>query len=346
MFGQREDMVKQVASTNARLFSHWDRLTEVQQEKKIRPITIHLAPTNRCNLDCSFCSTKYREDQNTLQEINIDDAKQIVDMYRKLGAKSVEITGGGDPTMYPSINELIHYVSDHGLGVGMITNGLRLKKVEDEALKKLDWMRISLAGLEIDKDELYMKMDASRFPEMTGSSMVISQGQTLSSQVFDNGLVQLELLPTYLDNMRNQIERAMRIVDHLGLKYLRVVPNCYNLDEIKWARDNVPNLLKDYPKTTFNQAKDTTTPAKCYWKYMKPFVNADGYVYQCSTLSLFHGYFHPDWRIGHWTEIEKIYERPIESFDTTKCPYCFYGDQNNVLSDLVASKSIITPTFV
>ena len=39
-----EKMMNQIASTNARLFHHRDRLNEIWDEKKIRPITIHLAP--------------------------------------------------------------------------------------------------------------------------------------------------------------------------------------------------------------------------------------------------------------------------------------------------------------
>jgi len=345
-YKEPEKMMKQVASTNARLFSHRDRLNEIWDEKKIRPITIHLAPTNRCNLDCSFCSTKYRKDQNTLQEIPIAEAKQIVDIYKNLGLKSVEITGGGDPTMYPHLEELIFYIREAGLGLGMITNGLRLNRIAEDALKSLDWMRISLAGIEFSKDEQYMQLDASRFPEMTGSSIVVSQGNIPSQQVFREGLIELGLLPDYVTIMRDQLTRASIVVKHLGLKYMRVVPDCYNPSMVSWAKTELPEILAEFPSTTFSQSKDTDTPSRCYQKYMKPFINADGYVYQCSTLSLFHGYFHPDWRVAHWTEISKIYEQPLKSFDTSKCPFCFYRDQQTIISDILDSDTIITPEFV
>ncbi|OLS21584.1 MAG: Cyclic pyranopterin monophosphate synthase [Candidatus Heimdallarchaeota archaeon LC_2] len=342
-----EKMMNQIASTNARLFHHRDRLNEIWDEKKIRPITIHLAPTNRCNLDCSFCSTKYRKDQNTLQEIPINEAKEIVNIYKKLGLKSVEITGGGDPTVYPDLEELIFYIKEQELGIGMITNGLRLNKIDEDALKTLDWMRISLAGIEFDKDDSYFDLDPSRFPEMTGSSIVVSQGNLPTQDVFKgDGIIELGLMPDYIETMLDQLQRASKVVDHLGLKYLRVVPNCYSQDQVKWAKTELPKILTKFPSTSFSQSKDTDTPPQCWQKYMKPFINADGYVYQCSTLSLFHGYFHPDWRVGHWKDVAKIYDGPIESFDTSKCPYCFYRDQQIIITDIINSDDIITPQFV
>jgi MoaA/NifB/PqqE/SkfB family radical SAM enzyme len=300
--------VKEIASTTVRMLEHSDRFPEIKKGK-IRPITIHLAPTDACNLECEWCSTQKRG-KNVLK---LHEAIGIIDTYVDLGIKSLEITGGGDPTVYPHLAEIIHYATEEKkIDVGMITNGLLLDKIEEEALKKLTWMRISLSGLEFNQDADYFALDPSRFPDFVGSSFVFTP-KTLQDDF---------------------LKRVNSVAHHLKVKYVRVVPNCYNVNDIKWTKLIAPKLIEPYPKMML-QVKDNTTPPKCYWKYIKPFINADGYVYQCSTNSLFTGYFSEGWRVCHWTEVKELYEKDLTSFDTSNCPYCFFTNQNQLLTDLM-----------
>ena len=304
---KKDLQIKQIASTTARMMEHSDRFPEIKKGK-IRPITIHLAPTDACNLECEWCSTQKRG-KNVLR---IHEAIGIIDTYVDLGIKSLEITGGGDPTVYPHLEEVIHYAKDEkNIDVGMITNGLLLDRIEKEALKKLTWMRISLSGLEFNQDADYLALDESRFPEFTGTSFVLT--------------------PKTLQD--DYLKRVNSVAYHLKAKYIRVVPNCYSVEDINWTKLIAPKLLEPYPKMLL-QVKEIETPNQCYWKYIKPFVNSDGYVYQCSTNSLFTGYFSEDWRVCHWTEVKELYEKDLTSFDTSKCPYCFFSQQNKVLIDL------------
>ena len=136
--------MKEISSTTARLLNHFDRLQEIITERLIRPITVHLAPTDRCNLDCSFCSVKKR----TMNEMPLNEMKEIVDIYSSLGAKSFEITGGGDPTCYYGLESLIDYLDKKKKGIGLITNGLLLNELSTNTLNKLTWLRISLSGID------------------------------------------------------------------------------------------------------------------------------------------------------------------------------------------------------
>jgi organic radical activating enzyme len=298
--------VKKISSTTARMYHHMDRLQEIQKGI-LRPITIHLSLTDICNLDCWWCSTKDRA-ENTW---TLEDAKAVIKKYKTLGIKSLELTGGGDPTCYKELAEVIMYAKELGLGVGMITNGLLLNRVPERALKELSWLRISLSGIEVDLGDKYFNIKTDRLPDFVGCSFVFP-------------------------DERNEkfLPEVQKISNHFNSKYTRIVSNCYSPEDIEWGRKNIPEAIKAY-ESFFFQSKDYYTPEKCYWKYLKPFVNSDGYVYQCSTCSLFKGYFPEEWRVCYWTEVEKIYEKPIVSYDTNKCPYCFFYNQNNVVNDLM-----------
>ena len=90
-------------STGTKLLKHLDRLREYQEKGVLRPLTLQIAPTDKCNLDCTYCSVKEREGD----EIPFEKLMPVIDTFVELGIVSAEITGGGDPTLYPNVNELI-----------------------------------------------------------------------------------------------------------------------------------------------------------------------------------------------------------------------------------------------
>ena len=316
------NQIKQIASTTARLLSHTDRIGEIKHTHRIRPITIHLAPTNKCNLTCEWCSVKHRDKS---QELSITDIDKILILYQQLGLKSVEITGGGDPTMHPDINDIIWLIKNHGLGVGLITNGLKLGNIETEMLKELDWLRISLSGVDFDLDSQYYDLEPLLpfFPYYTGCSYV-----------FTDKSIQA-------DRMR----RVNDIATYLESNYLRIVPNCYTSSTIEWTRAVAPEHIKKFPQM-FLQIKDYSVPPTCYWRYIKPFINADGYVYHCSTCALFAGGFTEPWQVCHWKEVLSLYFQnvPVTAFDSSGCTLCFYSQQNRLLQDLLVE--VQNPRFL
>ena len=137
---------KAYTSTGAKLLRNFDRLRIAKEEHKWYPITLQLAPTDACNLDCTFCSVKNRRGD----VLKLDDIKNAIDDFVFLKLKCVEVTGGGDPTLYPEINELLDYLFQNNLKVGLITNGLELKRISQNFLNKLSWLRVSLSVLDTE----------------------------------------------------------------------------------------------------------------------------------------------------------------------------------------------------
>jgi len=298
---------KEIASTTARMFVHTDLIQYVKDTGRFKPVTIHLAPTDKCNLKCEWCSVKNRGSN----ELSIDECKEIVDIYEKFGLKSVEITGGGDPTMYNDLQELVQYIFDKGIALGMITNGLKLSNMDTDFTRMLTWLRISLSGVDVGLGNQYFDIDPDKLHTFLGCSYVFTDQTT-----------------------HETISILGDIGEHLGTNYVRIVPNCYTPETIEWTRQNAPGYI-DGDERFFLQIKDYSTPPVCYWRYVKPFVNSDGYVYQCSTCALFGGVFPEHWRVAHYKDVSDIYEGQPTSFNTDKCTLCFYSRQNLMLADMV-----------
>ena len=144
-----------------KLLQHTDVLYSIQKDKIFKPVTIQVSLTETCQSDCPFCSVAGRPLKqyipfNVLQMALID--------FKYLGAKSVEFTGGGNPLLYPRLNDAIRFSYNLGYKIGIITNSHSFKKfIDPDLYPTIDWIRVSLIQLEEGRNpEDY---DFNGFPE-------------------------------------------------------------------------------------------------------------------------------------------------------------------------------------
>lgn len=114
------------------------------------PVSINLDLTTACNYRCGHCvdldilNTGIRHDHEQLMS--------ALDIMTRRGLKSVIIIGGGEPTAYPAFGEVVRYLKEREVRVGVVTNGSLMKRVEDvcDALGPGDWVRLSLDSADND----------------------------------------------------------------------------------------------------------------------------------------------------------------------------------------------------
>lgn len=87
---------------------------------------LRLSVTDRCNFRCVYCmepDVKYLPKMNLL---SLDEYVRVIDIAMSLGIDKLRITGG-EPTLYPQLDELIEVVGKMGLrDIALTTNGSRL----------------------------------------------------------------------------------------------------------------------------------------------------------------------------------------------------------------------------
>ena len=93
------------------------------------PYTIQLDVTNRCNNDCIACwlhSPLLRKTgpnaQDLRSQLRFDLVKQMLDDAAAMGTKDIYMAGGGDPIVYPWLQETISHAKSHGMTVAVNTN--------------------------------------------------------------------------------------------------------------------------------------------------------------------------------------------------------------------------------
>ncbi|MBC8460842.1 MAG: radical SAM protein [Deltaproteobacteria bacterium] len=296
------ELEQRFTSTSIKLLKQYERFEEWERGI-LRPISLQLAPTDRCNLACDFCSVKNRDGD----ELGFFEMRPAIVTLKAKGLKTVELTGGGDPTMYEDIEDLICFIHGQELEIGFITNGIRLSEISQRCLDMLTWIRISMNCLDYVDD-----IDMPPIAEATtlGFSYVVNDKMT-----------------------EDTVTKILKKMDEVNVEYLRLVPNCLSEKDIKASEEMVMEFgLFDNPKV-FYQKKKRQVPHHCRIGYLKPFLNADGYFYHCSANPLIDRKFHPDFRMGRIDEIDKIWTQPYAAFDTKSCQEgkCFFKEHNDFL---------------
>lgn len=287
-----------------------------------KPQSLQVALTNRCNLQCVFCSVAERE---LKQQWDYEELCKAIQSFIKVGIKTIEFSGGGEPTLHPEFNSITHFAKGLGLRLGLITNGLRLKYIPEHVLQCYDWIRISMVALDYQKTiEL-----PDKFPDNVtiGMSYVVGQKEYQGKRSY----------------WQSDFEQLMKIREY-ALKYkaqfIRIVPECFS-DEIEMNQihEHYDTLCNKLGNPWLFQPKLLKQAEYCVMDCIKPWLDVSGYVFPCNSISLLSDaqrYFHPKYRLCHWTKIENYYNnRGNKSLDVSSCDKCAFTKNNEIIKQLL-----------
>jgi radical SAM protein with 4Fe4S-binding SPASM domain len=85
-----------------------------------RLLSMEIEFSRACNFRCTYC---YLENRTaTPDELSREEIKDVLLQAKELGAKKIIILGG-EPSIYPHLIEMLHFIDGHGLEIEMFTNG-------------------------------------------------------------------------------------------------------------------------------------------------------------------------------------------------------------------------------
>lgn len=312
-------------STGEKIFFHASAIKDLRSGRN-HPIVLHIMPTEACNLRCVFCSVAQRgENGKQFPDLGLDLIKKVVGNFKKMGLKAIILSGGGEPTIYPQINELLEFLHNRKLEIGLITNGVVLaEKIKPKSLGYLTWIRISINSLDYLDDIQIPKLN----PKKT----------TLGFSYIWNPLTSEKII--------GKIRKKIREISRLNkVKYIRLLPDC-NLEthELEKAHENLRKTTERLGSPFFHQYKTHTTPPECHLGRIHPVLYTDGYIYPCDSLVLNspanNKKFHREYALCRWNEIGKFYGKKINGslIDTKKCPHCVFSRQNKLLFRIINTR--------
>tara|TARA_Y100000310_G_scaffold306963_1_gene348586 strand:+ start:577 stop:1710 length:1134 start_codon:yes stop_codon:yes gene_type:complete len=354
-----EELTQSYSTWGDKLLQHTDVLNSIQNDKVFKPITIQLAPVEMCDSDCPFCSVAGRPLKSY---IPFKEIKQILTDFKSLGAKSVEITGGGNPMIYrdketkENINDIIRLANDLEMDVGIITNSHLYKKLDDDVIDMISWLRVSLIKLDEGKEPEDYNFGKIPYSKL-GFSYIIYDGQKDE----EGNYMADELSRTnrvYNGTTEETIKRMAKLIElHPDAKFVRIAGNCLIKGNNAAVRDRFKDVIKSVDENNKFFIKDIgydddAFKDGCYVGLIRPYIapsphGGDYQVYICTSHVLNTRIYDLDWSLGNTRDIIKIWNRANDNYKkygfpyevknnkggawNESCKYCYYKFNNKLL---------------
>lgn len=297
----------------AKLIKH-EALERFKITKRIEPIHVQLCPTNKCNLNCGFCSC---DNVDKEQELSYREISEIALNLQKLGTKAVTITGGGEPLMHSHIEEIIYLFISLNIEVGLVTNGIRLKSINPTTLNEVTWCRISCS------DEI-----------------------TFNPNVYSpiNDCPDVDFAFSYVVTEKFRPKNLYEFIAYANwakFSHIRIVSDLIDLDNVSDMEDikkEVRRRLDDSIVIYQGRQQYTRGSKKCYISLLKPLIAADGKIYPCcgvqyaKTMNDKALNFPENMMMGSALSFEDLKEALSCPFDGSKCDKCYYEGYNDILA--------------
>jgi hypothetical protein len=335
---------------HAKLLQHTDVLFSIQKNREFKPIQLQICPTELCESDCPFCAVGYRPYKSSMPW---EKLKKCIEDFKKLGIKSLEITGGGNPLLYKkdnrTINDIISLAADLDLDVGVITNSNKLGAIDKSLHDKINWLRVSL--IKLDEGLRPEDYDFAGFPESKlGFSYIVydkSNGCRTNS--------------SYEGTTAETFEKITKLIKmHPSTKFVRIAGNSLITGYNQKTKEKYLNLIENLDSKFFVKDigdKDFPYDSGCYVGMIRPYIasspNGDGsyHVYICNSHVLFCDQnYDLNYSLCEVDDICKTYNNLNENFKKYGFPYevkgnegknwssvcklCFYNPNNELLHNV------------
>jgi MoaA/NifB/PqqE/SkfB family radical SAM enzyme len=252
-----------------KIYHHPDRLIAYKEGGIVYPITVEIHLTNRCNIKCGYCV--FNDRHNNL-EMSYSEALSVIDRLYNMHVKAIGFSGGGEPTVYKDLLDIVLYTKSMGMDVGLITNGVEF---DVRLLDYLTWVRFSLDA-----------SDASMYTKIKGVNKYFRVVKNIRDAIAYkrnmNLPVTIGIHTVVTEDNVNHIYDIAKIADTLGADYFQYRPleRGNTLEKPEIPRNlSISIMDTDYK---WKEGKDTTPYTSCLGADFIGAIGVDLNYYMCS----------------------------------------------------------------
>ena len=215
------------------------------------PLIVELDPTAVCNLACPGCIS-----EDIIATGNSFTSDRLLDLAKELkeaGVKGVILIGGGEPLSHPASKELIKYLGENNISIGITTNGTFIDKMLEEIAKYANWTRVSVdAATETTFNKLRpSKNNKSQFDKVINNMKNLAKIK--KGKLGFSFLIRSEV--EGVDSNVNEIYEAVKLAKEIGCDYFEIKPS-YNY------KNGMAHTLVKHPEHIINKVKEELQKAE------------------------------------------------------------------------------------
>ena len=338
-----------IFNPQAKIIANVDRAIEHLETGYTDPVLIEVDPSNACNHACSFCLSsyihfeKYKGTETFSRSMMSRDmlmnlCKDFVDM----GVRSVNWTGGGEPTLNKHLKEAIKYCGEHGIKMGMFTNGTLFDKWDmfDVLVDNMTWVRISVdSGTRSTYNGVRRAKGKQNWDKMVDNLSRLIEVNNSKGKKIDIGVGYVISPDTY-----KEIVDFAKFFKDFDLTYCQYKPEIIIREDGGQQRDiefwtkKVAPLLAEaeeilgdkfqvngykFEDLSVDREKFGRNYKKCLGSQLSPCVGADGNVYVCTNHRGWKQYSYGNLSDSSFVDIWKNIEKRQEVMNQIENTECF-----------------------
>lgn len=359
--------------SNSKAVYHVDRIKSIQEGKMIIPTLLQVDLEAFCNDNCLFCSYRKEQGYNTKMldlilpenlktktDINanrpigipsdksglpLEFAEKIPDMMTESGIPAIEVTGGGEPTLWRGFDKLIENLKAKKIEIGLVTNGSTLPDSRIELLSScLTWIRISMDSSNTITHRNIHRTPSSDFDRRVSNIRKLVESRERQGRVNDMVIgISFVTTPLNLSDIENAAEFwSKQGVDHIRFTYMFDKQGTAGLtyDQIEDLKKRLQILKEQYDGGRFKilfekdridqYSKPNNDFDRCYYQQFVWAVGADANVYPCCIMK-----YNEDYSLGNLKEktLRQLVDdtnthSKILGLDVAKCYPCWLRERN------------------
>lgn len=297
-----------IFNPQAKIMANVDRVIEHIETGYTSPVLVEVDPSNACNHACSFCLSSYIHFKKYKGTETFSRAlmtkKMLMSLcedFVKMGVRSINWTGGGEPTLNKHLKDAIKYCGSHGIKMGIFTNGTLLDKWDlfETMVDNMTWVRFSIdAGTKQTYDNVRVTKKNQNWDKMVSNLSRLIEVNNSKGNKIDIGVGYVISPETY-----HEIVDFANFFKDYDLAYCQYKPEIIIREDggmqrsLEFWRDEVQPLLDEAEKILGEKfqvngykledlAMDRTAFGRnykrCLGSQVSPCVGADGHVYVCT----------------------------------------------------------------
>ena len=368
----------EIYSSHKALF-HTDRLLKLQKQQSISPTCIMVDLEAFCNDNCSFCTTRKENGYNNqmLKLLQVDDdVKKIVsDEFKPIGRPNtksrlslrmahilpqmmkeakipaIELTGGGEPTLWPAFDVLIENLIKNKIEIGLVTNGSKIAHKRAIMLaENCAWIRFSM---DASNKTLHKQIHRTSIVDFDRR---VNSIRNIIHLKHDKLIVGISFVITPVN--KSDIEKSCRFYKTLGVDHIRftwMYDKTGNAGLDKEEIKNIKHLLFRYKQRYEDESfgilyeddridlysQPNNDFSTCYMQRFVWAIGADSNIYPCCIMK-----YNEKFAIGNiqkqtLKEIlhDKYSREKMDNLNPNHCFPCWLRNKNKIISTIV-TKSV------
>jgi len=314
-----------------------------------------------CPHSCEFCTYRnvnwqehgmdFLEPEKRIAEetgLPKEIAMRLPKEIHEMGIPSIELTGGGEPLVYPHIKEFLTELAKYPIELAIVTNGAALNNQLQILLKNLKWIRFSADAITPDTHSKVHRVPPSVFGQVTKHI----------SEVVEQNYPDCRVGVSFVVTQHNyhEITDAAAFYKDLGVDNIRftftydpqgegaLTPEQVRTSEraLNEARKQQDSTFKVFGtmRRLEHYSQPNTDFSFCGYQFFTWAIGYDGQVYPCCIMKYHRGFSMGDLKTQSLQEIafSDARRKQIEEFDVKSCKSCWLRDKNQFIEYLIADK--------